>query len=121
MDSRSRNRWPPSSTWRRFTRRLRCCLETLLRARIRANRWYAHWVTEGFKALEAMLAGTAHTGRFCHGDSPTMADCCLVPQVYNAQRFAVSLEPYPTLRRINNACLQLQAFQRAAPEAQADA
>lgn len=83
--------------------------------------WYAHWVIEGFRALEAMLAGSADTGRFCHGDSPTMADCCLVPQVYNAQRFAVSLEPYPTLRRINNACLQLQAFQRAAPEAQADA
>jgi maleylacetoacetate isomerase len=83
--------------------------------------WYAHWVIEGFRALEAMLAGSADTGRFCHGDSPTMADCCLVPQVYNAQRFAVSLEPFPTLRRINNACLQLQAFQRAAPEAQADA
>jgi len=68
-----------------------------------------------------MLAGTAHTGRFCHGDSPTMADCCLVPQVYYAQRYAVSLESYPTLRRINNACLQLQAFHGAAPEVQADA
>lgn len=85
------------------------------------NRWYAHWVTEGFSALEATLGSSAETGRFCHGDSPTMADCCLVPQIYNAERFAVSIEPYPILQRINTACLQLQAFQRAAPEAQADA
>ena len=72
-------------------------------------------------ALEATLGSSAETGRFCHGDSPTMADCCLVPQIYNAERFAVSIEPYPILQRINTACLQLQAFQRAAPEAQADA
>jgi maleylacetoacetate isomerase len=87
------------------------------------DRWYAHWVTKGFDALEAMLASSAGAGadRFCHGDSPTMADCCLVPQVYNAQRFSVSLEPYPTLQRINDACLQLQAFRRAAPDVQADA
>lgn len=85
------------------------------------DRWYAHWVTEGFNALEAMLADSADTGRFCHGDSPTMADCCLVPQIYNAHRFAVPLASYPTLRRINEACLQLQAFQRAGPDAQPDA
>jgi maleylacetoacetate isomerase len=85
------------------------------------DRWYVHWVTQGFDALEAMLARSVHAGRFCHGDAPTMADCCLIPQVYNAERFAVSMERYPTLQRVTNACRELQAFQRAAPEAQADA
>ena len=85
------------------------------------DRWYAHWVNQGFAALEAMLAGNPATGRFCHGDAPTLADCCLVPQVYNAQRFAVSLAPYPTIERINATCLALPAFQCAAPQAQADA
>ncbi len=83
--------------------------------------WYAHWVSEGFRALESMLAHNGSTGRFCHGDTPTMADCCLVPQIYNAERFAVSMEPYPTLRRIHGACLEMAAFQRAAPQVQADA
>ena len=82
--------------------------------------WYAHWVNEGFRALECMLATSDSTGRFCHGDTPTLADCCLVPQIYNAERFAVSMEPYPTLSRIHGACLELPAFQRAAPETQPD-
>ena len=82
--------------------------------------WYAHWVNVGFKALESMLSQSAATGRYAHGDTPTMADCCVVPQIYNAKRYAVSMEPYPTLRRIYDTCLQLEMFQRASPEAQAD-
>ena len=65
--------------------------------------WYVHWVSEGFGALESMLATSDSTGRFCQGDAPTMADCCLIPQIYNAERFAVSMERYPTLRRIHGA------------------
>ena len=68
-----------------------------------------------------MLSDSAATGRFCHGDTPTLADCCLVPQIYNAERFGVSLDAYPTLRRIGQACLELTAFEQASPEAQADA
>lgn len=83
--------------------------------------WSRHWISTGFDALEAMLAGHPETGRFCHGDTPTMADACLVPQFYNALRWKLPLEPYPTLRRIHEACSALEAFQRAAPEAQPDA
>lgn len=83
--------------------------------------WYAHWVTLGFNALESMLRETASTGRYCHGDTPTLADCCLVPQIYNAERFGIALDAYPNLRRIGEVCLQLEAFQRATPGAQIDA
>ena len=82
--------------------------------------WYAHWVGLGFKALETMLQDS-RTGRFCHGDTPTLADCCLVPQIYNAERFKVPMEAYPRVRRIGAACRALPAFQQAAPEMQADA
>lgn len=85
------------------------------------NAWYAHWVTLGFKVVESMLRETASTGRYCHGDTPTLADCCLVPQIYNAERYGIALDAYPNLRRVGLACLQLEAFQRAAPAAQADA
>ena len=83
--------------------------------------WMQHWMREGFAALEAMLAGSPDTGRFCHGDTPGMADCCLVPQLFNAHRFGVDLAPYPTLARIEQACLALDAFDRARPERQPDA
>jgi len=83
--------------------------------------WYRHWVAEGFTALEARLAGDSATGRFCHGDAPGMADCCLVPQVANARRFKCDLSQYPTLVAIDSNCLALEAFQRAAPERQPDA
>ena len=84
------------------------------------NDWYHHWVREGFAALETLLQ-SVDTGRFCHGDSPGLADCCLVPQVYNARRFHVDLNPYPTIVRIDAECAALPAFQAAAPENQPDA
>lgn len=80
--------------------------------------WSRHWIATGFDALETMLASHESTGRFCHGDSPTLADVCLVPQLYNAQRWQLPLEAYPTLRRIHLACSELDAFRRAIPEAQ---
>lgn len=83
--------------------------------------WTRHWIQEGFAAFEAILAGDAATGAFCHGDTPTLADLCLVPQVYNANRFGLDLAPYPTIRAINERCLALPAFDAARPENQSDA
>jgi maleylacetoacetate isomerase len=83
--------------------------------------WYKHWIAEGMAGLEGMLAGGLETGEFCHGDTPTMADCCLIPQIYNADRFGCDLSGYPTAMRINATCLELDAFQRALPEVQPDA
>jgi len=83
--------------------------------------WYHHWVKMGFTALERRLMSEPQTGRFCHGDSPGLADCVLVPQVANANRFKVDLSDFPTIRRINDACLALEPFQRAAPQNQPDA
>lgn len=83
--------------------------------------WYRHWVAEGLDAVEAMLAGPDATGRYCHGELPTMADCCLVPQLYNARRFGCDLAPYPTVRRIDAACRELAAFEAAEPARQTDA
>lgn len=83
--------------------------------------WSRHWIKVGFDALEAMLASNPGTAGFCGGDEPTIADCCLVPQVYNARRFEVPLDAYPTIVRIDAACRKLDAFKRAAPEAQPDA
>jgi maleylacetoacetate isomerase len=83
--------------------------------------WVRHWIREGFDAFEALLVDDPATGTFCEGDQPTIADCCLVPQVYNARRFAVDMTPYPTIRRIEEACLALPAFDAARPERQADA
>lgn len=85
------------------------------------NRWYHHWVNEGFTAIEALLRESAATGEFCHGDVPGLADVCLVPQVYNANRFEVDLAAYPTILRINQACLALDPFAQAAPDVQPDA
>ena len=83
--------------------------------------WMLHWMREGFAAMEAMLADAPGTGTFCHGETPTIADCCLVPQLYNARRFALDLSPYPTLVRIEEDCLALPAFDAARPENQPDA
>ncbi|HET7395272.1 MAG TPA: maleylacetoacetate isomerase [Gammaproteobacteria bacterium] len=85
------------------------------------RKWYRHWVIEGFTALEKSLAANPSTGRFCHGDQPTLADLCLVPQVFNARRFEVDMESFPTIKRIDDECLKLEAFSMAAPERQPDA
>jgi maleylacetoacetate isomerase len=85
------------------------------------NEWYRHWIKEGFAALEAHLARGSVQGRFCHGDTPTMADCFLVPQVYNAKRFDVDMTPYPRIAAIDAACATLPAFQAAHPASQGDA
>ncbi|MGY6565248.1 MAG: maleylacetoacetate isomerase [Halomonadaceae bacterium] len=83
--------------------------------------WYRHWIAEGFTALEARLANEPATGEFCHGDSPSLADLCLVPQVFNAERFECDLSAYPTIRRIAERCRAMDAFAKAAPGAQPDA
>ena len=83
------------------------------------RKWYVHWVDRGFSAIESWL-GSQDTGRFCHGDAPGLADCFLVPQVYNAERFNCDLEPYPQIMRITSLCRELPGFRAAAPENQPD-
>jgi maleylpyruvate isomerase len=83
-----------------------------------AKAWAAHWNAVGLAALEAAVRGGA--GRFCHGDAPGLADCYLVPQLYSARRFDVDLAPFPTLRRIEQACAALAPFQAAHPDRQPD-
>ena len=83
--------------------------------------WYRHWIHEGFTGIEKLLDRSASTGLFCHGDRPTMADCCLVPQLYNARRFDCALNDFPRIQRVEEACNELDAFRQAAPENQPDA
>jgi len=83
--------------------------------------WYRHWVIEGFQSLEAHLARHLDTGTFCYGHTPTIADCFLVPQVFNAQRFDIDVTAYPTISRINDMCVDLPAFKAAHPAQQPDA
>lgn len=83
--------------------------------------WYRHWVGLGFDAMEVLLRDSPDTGTYCHGDSVTLADIVLVPQVYNALRFNCDMSRYPTIARINDACLALPAFADAVPENQPDA
>jgi maleylpyruvate isomerase len=85
------------------------------------NAWYRHWIELGLAALEAQLAADSRTGAFCLGDKPTLADVCLIPQLANARRYALSIDAYPTLGRIESRCLALDAFARAAPDRQPDA
>lgn len=83
--------------------------------------WFRHWVNETFAPLEGMLAASAETGTFCHGDTPGLADICLVAQVANNARFNVDMTPYPVICRIRDACMELPAFADAAPMRQPDA
>lgn len=83
------------------------------------QRWIGHWIGEGFAALETLIA--RHGGQLAYGDQPTMADCCLVPQLYNARRFNVAVDAYPALVAVTDRAAGLPAFARAAPECQPDA
>lgn len=83
--------------------------------------WYRHWVQLGLSAVEQLLADHPQTGRFCHGDTPGLADCCLLPQVFNARRYGCPLDAMPTLQRIAAACEALPTFVAALPANQPDA
>jgi maleylacetoacetate isomerase len=84
--------------------------------------WMNHWTKLGFDGIEADLARDRRTGDFCHGDTPGLADCCLVPAVFNARVYpSFDMAPYPTIRRVFENCMKLDAFQRALPERQPDA
>ncbi|MBE5317396.1 MAG: maleylacetoacetate isomerase [Xanthomonadales bacterium] len=83
--------------------------------------WSRHWIAEGLAAFEALVCDNPSTGEFCEGEMPSLADCCLIPQIYNARRLHMDLSPFPTLLRIEGNCLALQGFQQAAPERQPDA
>ncbi len=85
------------------------------------HRWIRHWIGEGFQSFEELIAGHPSTGQFCEGDTPTLADICLVPQVYNARRFGVDMTEFPTIDAIVATCLELSAFDAARPENQPDA
>ena len=85
------------------------------------TRWIRHWIGLGFEALEVQVKRWTTDGRFCFGDRATLADACLVPQMYNARRFGCDLSPYPTLVGIDAHCLSLTPFIKAAPESQPDA
>jgi len=85
------------------------------------NAWYRHWCEQGLASIETTLARDPRVGKFCYGDTPTLADCCLVPQVANAQRLNCDLTRMPTILRINETCLSLEAFAKAAPANQPDA
>ena len=82
------------------------------------NAWYRHWIADGLAKLEAQLDPKA---KFAYGDAPTMADCCLVPQIFNAKRYDCNLAPYPTTMRVFEQCMRLEAFDRAQPANQPDA
>ena len=83
--------------------------------------WYHHWISRGLQTIEAHLTGDRATGTFCHGDSPGLADICLVPQVFNARRYKCDLAGYPKLMAVFEACMALEAFDSAQPSKQADA
>ena len=85
------------------------------------DEWVKHWIVEGFRAAEAMLIDHPSTGVFCEGNAPGLADCCLIPQIFNARRFGVDMVNFPTLQQIEAACLALPAFDAARPERQPDA
>jgi maleylacetoacetate isomerase len=95
--------------------------ETLGLSDEQKNRWYRHWVETGLAAVERRLAVEPETGGYCHGDRPTLADCCLVPQVFNARRYGCDLSAVPTILRIHEQCMALEPFRKAAPAAQPDA
>ena len=103
------------------TRVMRYLKEPLQIDEQRRGEWSRYWIALGFTALERVLTHGGMAGVCCYGDAPTLADCCLIPQVFNAQRVNCPLEPFPNIRRIYEHCMQLESFARAAPAAQSDA
>lgn len=100
---------------------LRYIRETFSASDEAVGQWYNHWIAEGFAPLEALLARDPRTGTFCCGAAPGLADILLVPQVVNAGNYKLDMTPYPTIRRIFDACMARKAFARAHPAAQPDA
>ncbi len=84
------------------------------------NDWYHHWVTGGFTAMEKLLDGRDWQGPYCLDEQVTIADACLIPQIYNARRFEIAMGDFPSLVKIEQACMELEAFRSAAPENQVD-
>ena len=99
---------------------LRYLLHTVGVEEAQKDAWYKYWIDVGLEALETAVSRDPATGRFCHGDSPTLADVCLVPQLANARRVDMDLSPYPTLVRIDAECQKHPAFANAAPSRQPD-
>ncbi|MEX3764620.1 maleylacetoacetate isomerase [Paraburkholderia phenoliruptrix] len=95
-------------------------LETLGVGAAKKDEWYAHWISLGFSALESRLVADPRVGSFVCGDTPSVADICLVPQVWNARRFNVRLDAYPTILRVADHALCHPAFERASPSMQPD-
>ena len=85
------------------------------------NAWCGTWISAGFDAYEALLAADTKRGSFSHGDAPTIADCYLIPQIESARRFKVDLTKWPLIMAVEKACMELEAFQKAAPSQQPDA
>ena len=100
---------------------LRYLSDTLKVEEEQKNAWYRHWVEQGLGALETTINRSRSSGAFCFGDTPTIADCCLVPQLYNARRFKCDIAGLSTLLRIDANCMDREAFAAAAPEKQPDA
>ncbi|CAN5701095.1 maleylacetoacetate isomerase [soil metagenome] len=100
---------------------LRYLTKTLGVSEEQKNTWYQHWCMSGLEVLEHKLANDQSSSEFCFGDAPTLADCCLIPQIANAQRFHCDLSAMPTLMGIHQRCLTLEPFRRAMPENQPDA
>lgn len=92
--------------------------QTLAVSNSEKTAWYQHWIKLGFHSLEQQLQHS--DGKYCFGEQASFADCCLIPQVYNAKRFQIDLTEYPKIQSIYTHCMQLAAFQQAAPEQQAD-
>jgi maleylpyruvate isomerase len=85
------------------------------------NAWSGTWISAGFDAYESLLAADTHRGRFSYGDSPTIADCYLIPQIESARRFKVELSKWPLIGAVEMACMEIDAFQKASPDRQPDA
>lgn len=92
--------------------------QTLAVSNSEKTAWYQHWIKLGFHSLEQQLQHS--NGKYCFGEQASFADCCLIPQIYNAKRFQIDLTEYPKIQSIYTHCMQLAAFQQAAPEQQAD-